>query len=467
MAVRVPARPRQHSPACAGTVWDEVPHHQPVQEVSGLPARGQQALEDVKLDTNCQSRKVNAVTALREEARPTASGTMSICRFSFGVYVHSYTRHSTTEEVLDDGLSGIPAEVADGAHARARPHYDPASLIRGGSALLETVSLELALPSRANGLEQASNELPQSKRVKLRALREHSISDNTWKNYLSQWRRFQRWAKENNVNSLPATPAQVEAYLEERFFEGHSSSTLSASRSAISYIHRAFEEDDPCNDQRVRATLTGATRLLGRTQKQAAALTREAFEKIRNTAYRPRVGKGGYLERPETALKRGRLDVAMIAMMRDGLLRVSEAADAVWGDIEDRPGGSGRLLIRRSKTDVEGTGFVAYLSAHTMSYLDEIRNGAASTCRVTGLRPNQIAKRIKQAAQQAGLGNRFSGHSCRVGMACDLAREDISLTRIMQAGRWTTAQMVSHYIRNEIAGRNAVAEYYDYRYRLD
>ena len=382
------------------------------------------------------------------------------------MYVHSYTRHSA-EEVLNDGLSGIPAEVADGTHARPRPDPDPAPLIRGGSALQEMVSLELALPSGAKGLEQASNELPSRERDKLRALHEHAISDNTRRNYLSQWRRFQRWTKDRNINCLPATPAQVAIYLEERFSQGCSSSTLRASLSAISYIHRAFEEDDPCSDHEVRGTLSGATRLLGRTQKQASPLTGEAFEKIRKTACRPRIGKGGHLERPETALKRGGLDIAMIGMMRDGLLRVSEAAEAVWRDIEARPDGSVRLLIRRSKTDVEGRGFVAYLSVHTMSCLYEIRDEAADTDRVIGLRPNQIGRRIKRAAQQAGLGNGFSGHSCRVGMACDLAREDISLTRIMQAGRWSTAQMVSHYIRNEIAGRNAVAEYYGYRHRLN
>ena len=217
----------------------------------------------------------------------------------------------------------------------------------------------------------------------------------------------------------------------------------------------------------MRGTLSGATRLLGRTQKQASPLTGEAFEKIRKTACTPRIGKGGHIERPETALKRGGLDIAMIGLMRDGLLRVSEASEVVWSDIEVRPDGSGRLLIRRSKTDVEGRGFVAYLSMHTMSHLDEMRDGATDKDRVIALRPNQIGRRIKRAAQQAGLGNGFSGHSCRVGMACDLAREDISLTRIMQAGRWSTAQMVSHYIRNEIAGRNAVAEYYGYRHRLN
>ena len=216
---------------------------------------------------------------LREKGRTGASGRVSVCRLWFGVYVHCYTRHSA-EEVLDDGLSGIPAEDADGAHTRPRPDSDPAPLNRGGSVLRGQVSQELTLPVGANGLEQALDESPGKERDELSALLEHAISDNTRRNYQSQWRRFQMWTKERNVEYLPANPAQVTTYLEERFRQGCSSSTLRASLSAISYFHRAFREDDPCGDHEVRGTLSGATRLLGRTQKQAAPLTREVFERI-------------------------------------------------------------------------------------------------------------------------------------------------------------------------------------------
>ena len=386
-------------------------------------------------------------------------------RVFYWVYAHSYTRHSA-KEVLDDDSSQIPVAAEDGMHVRSRPSPDPDSLIRGGPTLQEIVSLELTLPSRINGYEQAFNELPKYERDELKALLEHEISDNTRRNYLSQWRRFQKWAEGRNVESLPATKAQVAEYLRERMTEGHSPSTLRASVSAISHIHSVFGKDDPCRESVVRGTLSAATRVLGRIQKQAAPLTEEAFESIQRVACEPRIGRGGNLERLETALRRGSLDIAMVGMMRDGLLRISEAADVTWADIEWRSDGTGRLLIRRSKTDPEGRGFTVYLSMSTMSYLDTIRNGASDGDSVIGLRPNQIAKRIQCAAQQAGLGDGFSGHSCRVGMACDLAREGIGLPRIMNVGRWSSAQMVAHYTRSEAAGRNAVAEYYSYRLRL-
>ena len=196
-------------------------------------------------------------------------------------------------------------------------------------------------------------------------------------------------------------------------------------------------------------------------QKQAPALTEKVFWEIIPVACRPRVGRGGSLERPETALERGRADIATIGMMRDCLLRVSEASEAVWGDMERDPDGSGTLWIPKSKTDQDGEGEVGYISAATMTFLDAMRGpGVAPGDRVIGLRPNQLSRRIKRAALEAGLGGGFSGHSPRVGMAVDLAESGTSLNRMMNAGRWSSPSMPARYTRRQAAKRNAVARYY-------
>ena len=90
-----------------------------------------------------------------------------------------------------------------------------------------------------------------------------------------------------------------------------------------------------------------------------------------------------------------------------------------------------------------------------------MRNGATDSDSVIGLRPNQISKRIKQAARAAGLGNGFSGHSPRIGMARDLARAGTEMTSLMNAGRWSSTKMPALYTRNETAGRGAVAQFYN------
>ena len=51
------------------------------------------------------------------------------------------------------------------------------------------------------------------------------------------------------------------------------------------------------------------------------------------------------MERAANARRRGAMDVAMIGLMRDARLRVSEASELTWADIERVRGGSGRVRV--------------------------------------------------------------------------------------------------------------------------
>lgn len=296
----------------------------------------------------------------------------------------------------------------------------------------------------------------------LDAILTHEVSRNTLKNYLIQWNIFRRWAAAKGVTTLPAETAQVAAYLAERMeCRGHRPATLRVAAAAIGYAHRVAGREDPCASDEVKRTLKGATRKAGTAQKQAEGLTAEALEFIISSARRPRPGRGGRLERTETAEARGNLDIALIRVMRDAMLRISEAAALTWADIRAAADGSGRLLIRRSKTDLEGRGAVAFLSAPTMAALALVRDSRTDADSVFDLGPNQISRRIKMAAQAAGLGDGFSGHSPRVGMARDLVRVGIELPALMNAGRWRSPAMPAHYARNEAASNGAVARFYN------
>ena len=55
--------------------------------------------------------------------------------------------------------------------------------------------------------------------------------------------------------------------------------------------------------------------------------------------------------------------------------------------------------------------------------------------------PKQIGRRVQAAAKAAGLGEGFSGHSGRVGMAQDLAATGVELPALMTAGRWKSSRM--------------------------
>ena len=57
------------------------------------------------------------------------------------------------------------------------------------------------------------------------------------------------------------------------------------------------------------------------------------------------------------------------------------------------------------------------------------------TAKVFDLSARQIRRRIKAATKMAGLGDGFSGHSPRVGMAQDLSADGAELPEMMTAGR--------------------------------
>ena len=295
----------------------------------------------------------------------------------------------------------------------------------------------------------------------LTAVLGHEVSANTRKNYRSQWRRFCEWAGGRGISPLPADPLQVAAYLAERLVKhGHRPATLQTAAAAICFVHRGEGLSDPCEAAEVKDTLRSARRMAGSEQKQAKGITEDDLKAIMESARIPRRWNDGRTESVEAAEFRGRKDIALISTMRDGLLRVSETAALTWEDIEEWEDGTGRLYIRRSKTDADGEGAVAFLSVQTMESLEAIRGMSSGEDSVFGLMPNGISTRIKEAARAAGLGEGYSGHSPRVGMARDLARAGTELTRLMTAGRWRSPRMPALYTRNEMVARGAVAQYY-------
>ena len=333
------------------------------------------------------------------------------------------------------------------------------------SVVLTSVPLTRNLSIDHPGYEPIADVvlLAESDAQNLSGLYSHEVTDNTIRSYRSQWRSFVTWAAVRRIPALPAKPEHVAAYLAERFEQrGHKPATLRVAAAAIAYVHNNCGLENPCSHPDVKRTLRGATRVAGKAQKQAKGLTADALDAIAATACRPRLGKNGRRESAQAAARRGSVDIALVRLMRDAMLRVSECAALTWSDIDTVADGSGRLLIRRSKTDLDGEGAVVFVSTQTMAALASIRNGAPAGLKVFELSPNQISLRIKKAAVAAGLGDGFSGHSPRVGMAQDLARIGVELPSLMTAGRWRSPTMPAHYTRNETADRGAVAQFYNY-----
>ena len=171
----------------------------------------------------------------------------------------------------------------------------------------------------------------------------------------------------------------------------------------------------------------------------------------------------------------------MLRLGSDALLRVSELAAVRVGNVVGDVDGSGRVLVRTSKTDEEGRGSTLYLGAPTMravsAWLQTARRRwtgegrydegplfrrvtrTGAVCGEAPLSPEAVRAIIRKRARAAGLEGRVSGHSLRVGTAQDLVCAGADLPALMQAGRWSDAATAAGYASGELAGRGAVARF--------
>ena len=201
---------------------------------------------------------------------------------------------------------------------------------------------------------------------------ENAQSENTRRNYAGQYRKFRAWCEREDQSALPAQPEVVAAYAAELAEDGKSMSTIRLAVAAIVDAHRSVGLESP-QTTGVTETLRGLSRQLGVSQKQARPLDADALAAIRATAVTPRITRGGSLEMEETALRRGRLDIALASVLSDAGLRISEVASLRWRDVLDAEDGAGLVYIERSKTDQAGEGAYVVITPDTLTAMKLLR----------------------------------------------------------------------------------------------
>ena len=123
-----------------------------------------------------------------------------------------------------------------------------------------------------------------------------------------------------------------------------------------------------------------------------------------------------------------------------------------WADVHAEADGSGRLTIRRPKTDTEGEGTVVAITRQAARDLKALRPASIANAPVFGLSPGQRHRRIKAAARHAGLGDGCGGHSGRLGMARCMTANRTPLAVLMNQGRWSSSRAAAKYARDESVG---------------
>ena len=282
---------------------------------------------------------------------------------------------------------------------------------------------------------------------------ENAQSVNTRRNYAGQLRQFQSWCHQENYSALPAQSEVVAAYVAELAEDGKSMSTIRLAVAAIVDAHRSVGLESP-QTTGVTETLRGLSRQVGVSQKQARPLDADALAAIRATALNPRRSRGGSLESEDTALRRGQLDITLASVLSDAGLRISEAASLRWRDVLDAESGAGLVYIERSKTDQAGEGAYVVITPDTLASLKLLREDSGSWAdddSVFGLSMSQISRRVDSMARFAGLGEGYSGHSGRVGLAIRMTRRGAPLQAVQTHGRWKSPSMPARYTRSEKA----------------
>ena len=230
-------------------------------------------------------------------------------------------------------------------------------------------------------------------------------------------------------------------------------STIPLAIAAIVYAHRRVGLDSP-QTAGVTETLQVLSQQIGVTKKQARPLDADALGAIRATALNPRTSSGGSLEAEETALIRGRQDIALASVMSDAGLRISETAALRWREVLDVEEGAGLVYIGRSKTDQAGEGAYVVITPYTLMALKQLRNDSEAWTDddpVFGLSMSQTSRRVDSMARAAGLGEGYSGHSGRVGLAIRMTRRGAPLQAVQTHGRWKLPSMPARYTRSEKA----------------
>ena len=270
---------------------------------------------------------------------------------------------------------------------------------------------------------------------------------------------FTGWCAAGGLVALPATPDTLTTFV-DAMAGAKAPATIRRYVSSIATFHRAAQLPNPAETIQVTLALKRMHRAKGRSQLQAAPLTRNLVERM--------------LLRAAGADPRALRNRALLGVAYDTLYRRSELVRLARADLGTAPAGDGSITVQRSKTDQEGVGMVRYLAADTMRDLVAwlimamIEEGplfrTVSKTGVIGgpLDAGDVSRIFKLMALAAGIppqeAARISGHSSRVGAAQDMVQHCVELPAVMQAGGWRTAEMVSRYTKRLDARRSGAAK---------
>ena len=273
-----------------------------------------------------------------------------------------------------------------------------------------------------------------------------NVSDNTLKAYEHATRKLEDWLDGRTLND-----AVLAEYIRFLHTEGKSPATINLLLSAVKWMAEYHGIDNVAGDttKRTWSDIRGEDR--PRDRRQTDGLTWAEVERVCTVA-------------ESSGTLAGLRDAAMISLMSDCLLRISEAVAV---DVED-VGEEGLQIHRGERSDV------LYICEWTRQLIIRYRrqSGIASGALFRRIRfqthvtedrlgVKGAREAIRRRATEAGVAGSISGHSLRVGSAVSLAEAGATVTEVQQAGRWQGPTMPARYVREMPAEQSPVERYKD------
>ncbi len=286
-----------------------------------------------------------------------------------------------------------------------------------------------------------------------------SRAASTLRGYRSDWKDFQRWCALNWMDSLPATPETVAAYISHCADRGDlKAGSIQRRVSAIAAIHTGHGHSSPTTHAEVRLVLAGVRRTLGVAQTgKTPVLTSDVAAMLSSV--------------PDKLL--GVRDRALMLMGFAGAFRRSELVALNVEDLECREDGL-KATIRKSKTDQEGEGQVIGIAHGTklcpvralQEWLTAAQIESGAIFRrvdrhgrlLERMSPEAVALVVKRYAGAAGLDPaKYAGHSLRAGLVTQAAINGVQEIAIMRQTRHKSSDMLRKYIRDASLFRENVS----------
>ena len=351
---------------------------------------------------------------------------------------------------------------------RGRAREDAPPVLRKGIQLLADDSNNALKGYGDDALASFGHAVPTQLAAEIeaaRCYRARSKAPNTMRAYDSDWRQFEAWCWERNLEPLPALPEVVATWLASLAQAGRADSTIGRHLAAIAWHHRQAGEVAPQHrDPRdvIADTLAGIRReqRARPTRKKSAILAADLARMIGSA---------------EGQSARAIRDRAVMALGLAAALRRSELVALQLSDLELVREGL-KLTIRHSKTDQEGEGQVIAVpsgkvlkpGARLNQWLS-VRGGEAGplfyrtdaqgVLMKEPMSDRSVARLIQRYADKIGLDPAAVGaHSLRSGFLTEAAKAGASLPKMQEVSRQKKVEVLLGYVRDAALFDNHAGE---------